>query len=130
MFSFICDRLWLFLFLYISLNFTTILSLFSPCCFLLYFFFFFPPFLFSLYFFPCFPLPLPFVIFLLLLCLLYSAFFVFPSYFLSSWISAISFTVFSACQKGKPHWATLFFPSKGQDIFLIINEFSQNHRIV
>lgn len=100
---------------------------FSPCFFLLPFLF---PLFFLFLFFPpsSFPLPLPFDIFLLLLafCLLPSSFCCLLFCFQTS---VINFTVFSAHQKGEPHWATQFFHSNGQHIFLIIHEDMHKHNM-
>lgn len=121
MLPFICHRLQLYFSLHINPNFTTVMPSFPPCFFLLLFCFSPPLFSFFFSFSFSFPLPLPFVIFLLPL-----AFYLLPSSFLSSWTSAISFTVFSAHQKSKPHWATRFFPSNRQHIFLIIMKIYTN----
>lgn len=113
-------RLQLYFSLHINPNFTTVTPSFSPRFFLLLFCFSPPPFFLFLFFSFSFPLPLPFVIFLLPL-----AFYLLPS-FLSSWTPAISFTVFSVHQKRKPHWATRFFPSNRQHVFLIIMKIYKN----
>lgn len=131
MLSFIYDRLLIFLSPYISLNFTTIMWNHFLLASFFFIFFYFPPFSFFLFFcFLLFPLALAFFHLSFASCILYFAFFFFPSYFLSSWISAVSFTVFSVCQKGKLHRTAQLFPFKGNTFFLIIHEVSQNHRMV